>query len=268
MKKLKVKQKGYSILTNKNVDDNDVVVASVLKLLPATILVLIAVLSLEDREVLAYMITRLMKTTNPISLIEDGKKKCTSFNNNPKKNLENKKKSLFFQCGCFDCYTNYWFKWDSSPNRELIHQAIEAYEEHLSKNEKHFNNRGRNKKKKNKNKNKNKTDKMGLSEKPQLNDKNDDDDDGFELCGGSDEGDLFIIEEDYDDCKLEEEEEEVIGKLTETVVVNVMDDDDDVQVEVMGLCCSSSHKGFARKVLPDVLELFNSRLWSLWGTAV
>ncbi|KAL2547225.1 uncharacterized protein Fot_16458 [Forsythia ovata] len=29
-----------------------------------------------------------------------------------------------------------------------------------------------------------------------------------------------------------------------------------------------SHKGLARKVLPDVLGLFNSRLWSLWNPNV
>ncbi|KAJ6713716.1 F12F1.11-RELATED [Salix viminalis] len=66
--------------------DRDVL--SVFKLLPAAILALASVLSLEDREVLAYMITR-----------------------------------------------SYWFRWDSSPNRELIHQVIEAFEEHLASGE-------------------------------------------------------------------------------------------------------------------------------------
>ena len=41
-----------------------------------------------------------------------------------------------FECNCFDCYTSYWFKWDSSPNHELIHQAIEVFEDHLAHNEK------------------------------------------------------------------------------------------------------------------------------------
>lgn len=27
----------------------------------------------------------------------------------------------------------------------------------------------------------------------------------------------------------------------------------------------SSHRGLARKVLPDVMGIFNSRLWSLWS---
>ncbi|GAB4828586.1 hypothetical protein Ancab_018246 [Ancistrocladus abbreviatus] len=30
------------------------------------------------------------------------------------------------------CRKGYWIRWDSSPNRELIHQAIEAFEEHLA----------------------------------------------------------------------------------------------------------------------------------------
>ena len=41
-----------------------------------------------------------------------------------------------FECNCFDCYTSYWFKWDSSPNHELIRQAIEVFEDHLAHDEK------------------------------------------------------------------------------------------------------------------------------------
>ncbi|KAK7838305.1 hypothetical protein CFP56_019975 [Quercus suber] len=41
-----------------------------------------------------------------------------------------------FECDCFDCYISYWFKWDSLPNRELIHQAIEAFKDHLAHSEK------------------------------------------------------------------------------------------------------------------------------------
>ena len=41
-----------------------------------------------------------------------------------------------FECDCFDCYTSYWFKWDSLPNYELIHQAIEAFEDHVAHDEK------------------------------------------------------------------------------------------------------------------------------------
>ncbi|XP_010499190.1 PREDICTED: uncharacterized protein LOC104776771 [Camelina sativa] len=86
---------------------------SVFKLLPAAILVLVSVLSAQDQEVLAYLITTSLSTT------VSSKKKRTH-------------KVPLLDCGCFDCYTSYWSRWDSSPNRELIHQIIEAFEDHLT----------------------------------------------------------------------------------------------------------------------------------------
>ncbi|XP_035840151.1 uncharacterized protein LOC118487423 [Helianthus annuus] len=44
-------------------------------------------------------------------------------------------KSPVFDCDCFDYYTNYWFRWDTSINRELIHQVIEAIEENFTSSE-------------------------------------------------------------------------------------------------------------------------------------
>ncbi|XP_075080736.1 uncharacterized protein LOC107762962 [Nicotiana tabacum] len=42
-----------------------------------------------------------------------------------------------FNCDCFSCYMSYWAKWDLSPNRQLIHEILDAYEEGLqSKKEK------------------------------------------------------------------------------------------------------------------------------------
>lgn len=41
-----------------------------------------------------------------------------------------------FTCYCFGCYTNYWARWDSSPNRQLIHEIIDAFEEGLLSNKK------------------------------------------------------------------------------------------------------------------------------------
>ncbi|RWR79996.1 hypothetical protein CKAN_00860100 [Cinnamomum micranthum f. kanehirae] len=84
---------------------------SSLNLLPSAILTIVSVLSVDDQEVLAYLIHCSTTTTNPST------KKC----NKPT-----------FNCGCFDCYTRFWIRWDSSPNRHLIHQAIEAFEDHLS----------------------------------------------------------------------------------------------------------------------------------------
>ncbi|KAJ6695034.1 hypothetical protein OIU74_014223 [Salix koriyanagi] len=116
--------------------DGDVL--SVLKLLPAAILALASVLSLEDREVLAYMITRSLKTTttnNPFSILQDSKKKSSKKLQNNNNSQNSNHRAPIFDCDCFDCYRSYWFRWDSSPNRELVHQVIEAFEEHLTSGE-------------------------------------------------------------------------------------------------------------------------------------
>ncbi|CAI9755099.1 unnamed protein product [Fraxinus pennsylvanica] len=92
-----------------------------LSFLPATILTLTAALSLEDREVLAYLISC----------------SSTNFSNHPRKNTlkitstasDDHRPS--FNCYCFSCYTSYWVRWDSSPNRQLIHEIIDAFEDGL-----------------------------------------------------------------------------------------------------------------------------------------
>ncbi|KAK2978672.1 hypothetical protein RJ640_028834 [Escallonia rubra] len=99
----------------------------VMNFLPAAILALVSILSLQDREVLAYMITRSMKSTNPATVFDEKKKTEKKFGMPHKPSV--------FDCECFDCYTSYWFRWDSSPNHELIHQAVEAFEDHLSNGE-------------------------------------------------------------------------------------------------------------------------------------
>ncbi|XP_035833009.1 uncharacterized protein LOC110876713 [Helianthus annuus] len=55
--------------------------------------------------------------------------------NNNKKKAPAAHKSPVFDCDCFDYYTNYWFRWDTSVNRELIHQVIEAIEENFTSSE-------------------------------------------------------------------------------------------------------------------------------------
>ncbi|CAN8240744.1 unnamed protein product [Cochlearia groenlandica] len=87
-----------------------------LSLLPFTILSLAAALSQEDREVLAYLISK------PLSLHN----KVKDHNNN-----NNNKHSPMFLCDCFSCYTSYWVRWDTSPNRRLIHEIIDAFEDNL-----------------------------------------------------------------------------------------------------------------------------------------
>ncbi|KAM7274592.1 hypothetical protein ACFE04_016458 [Oxalis oulophora] len=86
-----------------------------ISLLPATILTLTAALSPEDKVVLAYLISCSSGNTN------------TNTKNN--KNIE--EHGPRFKCNCFRCYISYWVRWDTSPNRELIHEIIEEYEEGL-----------------------------------------------------------------------------------------------------------------------------------------
>ncbi|XP_073311918.1 uncharacterized protein [Primulina huaijiensis] len=105
-----------------------VVSDQLLSFLPAAILTLAAALSQEEREVLAYLIS------------------CSSanFSNSHHKKTPSEATSdcskggatdhpACFSCYCFRCYMSYWVQWDSSPNRQLIHEIIDAFEESLFK---------------------------------------------------------------------------------------------------------------------------------------
>ncbi|KAM5568274.1 hypothetical protein ABKV19_016035 [Rosa sericea] len=269
---MKIKNKGKvhpspSSSSSSSSSSSDGVVLSVLQLLPAAILALATVLSLEDREVLAYMITRSMKTAPSSSSsssfsntsAQDSKKKSMRKSSSKggstqsQSNNQNHQPPMF-DCECFDCYRSYWFKWDSSPNRELIHQAIEAFEDHLAHGEKPKKNAGRGKRR----------DKMGRREAQKSAD-NSSKDEVFAaeenvvssvpevvlpLCDVVSVGSPEKVEE------LEVEEQAVEVKAETTA--------DDVAL-VVRAAAVSNHKGLARKVLPDVLGLFNSRLWNLWS---
>ncbi|XP_010110231.2 uncharacterized protein LOC21393153 [Morus notabilis] len=95
-----------------------------LALLPYAILPLIAALSDEDKRVLAYLIS----WSNKEDYGDFGGKNDN--NNNINSGLHP------FNCDCFGCYTRFWARWNSSPNRQLIHDIIEAYEEELAKKKK------------------------------------------------------------------------------------------------------------------------------------
>lgn len=222
---------------NLNEDDS----LSVLKLLPATILVLVSVLSVEDREVLAYLITRgttiSARGTSGSSSSVDSKKK--------KKNKSSKNhKPPVFDCECFDCYTNYWFRWDSSPNRELIHEIIEAFEEH------HLVTNGENSASNNKSKRGKKKEKSSRR----------------------------VVEVDPMTQTTTVSESHVSspenspGRLSEAEVAEREPEDEEIVQEeeeestvVFPAAAATGHKGLARKVLPDVLGLFNSNFWRLWN---
>lgn len=95
--------------------------AAALRLLPAAILVLTAALCPEDQQVLAYLVTRSLQgaaTPTPEPQVARGRRRRAH--------------PPAIGCGCFDCYTSFWSRWDCSPNRELIHVVIDAFEDHLA----------------------------------------------------------------------------------------------------------------------------------------
>ncbi|GFP85085.1 hypothetical protein PHJA_000652300 [Phtheirospermum japonicum] len=110
-----------------------VVSEHLLSFLPAAILALTAALSPADREVLAYLIS------------------CSSasFSNSHRGSKGGDDHPPCFSCNCFRCYMSYWVKWDSSPNRQLIHEIIDAFEESLLKESKKEKNRRERRKGKN-----------------------------------------------------------------------------------------------------------------------
>ncbi|CAO2823607.1 unnamed protein product [Amaranthus hypochondriacus] len=94
-----------------------------LSYLPAAILTLTATLSSDDKQILSYLLSC---------------SSSTPFDFNPSKkyskkhlNTINKPHPPSFSCYCFSCYTNFWVCWDSSPNRQLIHEIIDAFEDDL-----------------------------------------------------------------------------------------------------------------------------------------
>lgn len=142
-------------------------------------------------------------------------------------------KTPLFSCDCFYCYTAYWCRWDSSPNRELIHQAIEAFEDHLTNGEKPKKNTGRGKRR----------DRIGRQ-------------------GSTDNKTLPVVH-----CPTSVNDECVDVPLSPVVedegsVVKEVEESGPVVEDVGG---GEHQKGLATKVLPDVLGFFNSRLWSLWS---
>ncbi|GAB2224708.1 hypothetical protein Droror1_Dr00005476 [Drosera rotundifolia] len=88
--------------------DND------LAYLPAFILALTAALSPSDKELLAYLLSSSTTTTTNSPAPKQGDH------------------SPCFGCKCFRCYMSYWVRWDESPNREIIHEIIDQFEEWIS----------------------------------------------------------------------------------------------------------------------------------------
>ncbi|KAL6562291.1 hypothetical protein OROGR_003298 [Orobanche gracilis] len=103
-----------------------IVSEQLLSFLPTAILTLTAALSPEDREVLAYLIS-----SSPASFSNGhrGSSRKTAAPGGGSKDSEDHPPC--FNCSCFRCYMSYWVKWDSSPNRQLIHEVIDAFEDSL-----------------------------------------------------------------------------------------------------------------------------------------
>ncbi|XP_059663105.1 uncharacterized protein LOC132308858 [Cornus florida] len=110
-----------------------------LAFLPATILTLTAVLSPEDREVLAYLISC---SSSNFSGNQKNTQKTTATGGGRGGGGDHPPS---FNCSCFRCYTSYWVRWDSSPNRQVIHEIIDAFEDGLVQGKKERNRRERRK---------------------------------------------------------------------------------------------------------------------------
>ncbi|KAJ8751843.1 hypothetical protein K2173_026040 [Erythroxylum novogranatense] len=125
-----------------------------LSFLPAAILTLASTLSPEDREVLAYLISSSASNTvhnnmtRNLSSSSSPLRKSTT-PSTPKtvgrRKIGNDHPPLFY-CDCFRCYLSYWVRWDSSPNRHLIHEIIDAFEDSLLAQRNHMGNNKNNRK--------------------------------------------------------------------------------------------------------------------------
>ncbi|KAK9117599.1 hypothetical protein Sjap_016546 [Stephania japonica] len=257
---------------------------TMLKLLPTAIIALVSALTVEDREVLAYLITRSIKTTSPTSVIEE-KKKCKR-----PINRGGTHKPPMFDCGCFECYTSYWYRWDSSPNRELIHQAIEAFEDHLTKGERSpKTNRAGRKRDHYKGHGHGQSRLVGkkcevglgkfvpaledLENKRDLADESDESlkteqktehcEEKNRVSDASDDAVAVVVKEKEEE--EEEEEEQVEEKHDMGVAGNLVESTGNATTVSPVTSPMTGHRVPARKVVPDVFGLFNSRFWSLWN---
>ncbi|XP_008460189.2 uncharacterized protein LOC103499074 [Cucumis melo] len=224
----------------------------VLNYLPVAIFALVSVLTVDDREVLAFMMRRSMETSSPSSSVSGKKfsKRVSKKSDTPRAGSRSACVHAPPSLTCFDCYMSYWDRWNSSPNGELIHQAIEAFEEQLAKGEKSSKNV--------KGKRKDKIGRRSLDKSlnivsppllpvPETHPLQIDE--GSSAAPATSGSAAVEVEEKSGEApRSEEEAVESRGALV-----------------VIPSPPPNIHKGLARKVWPDVLGLFNSRLWSLWS---
>ncbi|KAE8728579.1 hypothetical protein F3Y22_tig00004205pilonHSYRG00055 [Hibiscus syriacus] len=107
-----------------------------LSFLPAAILTLAAALSAEEREVLAYLISCSNNDFGNFSSHGKSTQKYPATRNISFSSGSDHDHPPIFTCDCFRCYMSYWVRWDSSPNRQLIHEIIDAFEDGLAQSQK------------------------------------------------------------------------------------------------------------------------------------
>ncbi|RZS27966.1 hypothetical protein BHM03_00061514 [Ensete ventricosum] len=98
--------------------------------IPAAMLALVAALTAEEKEVLAYLL---------------------SGGGGHERGSERRRRRLRphppeLGCECFCCYKSFWARWDASPNRHVIHRIIDAVEESLETRERQRGGGGRRRK--------------------------------------------------------------------------------------------------------------------------
>ncbi|TQD78632.1 hypothetical protein C1H46_035870 [Malus baccata] len=136
------------------------IISDHLAFLPATILTLAAALSPEDREVLAYLISCSNSSVNlssssssyapPRNRTTAAAKKTAAAKGGSGGGVVAGDHPARFNCNCFRCYTSYWVRWDESPNRQLIHEIIDAFEDELLTESKGFSSKTSRKERRNK----------------------------------------------------------------------------------------------------------------------
>ncbi|KAK4765267.1 hypothetical protein SAY86_026357 [Trapa natans] len=189
-------------------------------------------LSLEDLEVLAYMINHIIEVSTAAAAVPS-----TPSGGNKKvfRRLGGgggAHSPPLFYCDCFDCYTAYWLRWDSSSRREVIHQVIEALEDHLDLAER-----------------------LARGGKPRR-------DKPVHPDPTRPKTPIHVQEEVDDDLVVVEISKEIEAE-------QAMEAEKDVIIEAAAAGRRiDEQKGLVRKLLPNVVGLLSSRLLRLWNPSL
>ncbi|XP_006663457.1 uncharacterized protein LOC102717196 [Oryza brachyantha] len=111
--------------------------AVLMRVLPVAVLAMAAPLGPEGKEVLAYLVLASLRSTSPARVGEGEEEEGKCKGGSGRVVVAGAAHPPELGCGCFGCYTAYWSRWDGSPerDRDAIHRAIEAFEEHLARKE-------------------------------------------------------------------------------------------------------------------------------------